>query len=135
LGEINGRHSMSHEHYQQLASLFIDRELGPESEAELFLHLSSCVECREFLKASWQLQVDIFATKPKRSPSPARTQKRYVTDRGPARRVVSQTPTPSRISTFALLLMVTLIVGILFSASIRVQRAPEVAPQELAQPE
>ena len=126
---------MNHEQYQELASQFIDLEIGPESEQELFQHLGTCAECREFLKAAWQLQFDIFATKPKRSPSPARTQKRYVTDRGPALRVVPQMPTPFRISTFALLLMVTLIVGILFSASVRVQRAPEVAPQVLKQPE
>jgi hypothetical protein len=56
---------MNHEQYQQLASQFIDHELGPESEQELFLHLGTCTECRDFLKASWQLQVDIFAKKPK----------------------------------------------------------------------
>jgi hypothetical protein len=126
---------MNHEDYQQLASQFIDHELGPESEQEFFLHLGACTECREFLKVSWQHQVDILATKPKRSPSPTRTQNRYATDRGLVHRVVAQTPTPSHISTFALLLMVTLIVGILFSASINVQRSPEVAPQELVQPE
>jgi anti-sigma factor RsiW len=56
---------MNHEQYQELASQFIDHELGPESEQELFLHLGTCTECRDFLKASWQLQADIFATKPK----------------------------------------------------------------------
>jgi hypothetical protein len=59
---------MNHEHYQQLASQFIDHELGPESEQELFLHLGACTECRSFLKASWQLQADIFATKPEGAP-------------------------------------------------------------------
>jgi anti-sigma factor RsiW len=56
---------MNHERYQELASQFVDHELGPESEQELFQHLGTCTECREFLKAAWQLQADIFATKAK----------------------------------------------------------------------
>ncbi|MEK6756840.1 MAG: zf-HC2 domain-containing protein [Bacteroidota bacterium] len=57
---------MNHEHYQQLASQFIDHELDAPSERELFLHLSSCAECRDFLRASWELQTEILGGKPKR---------------------------------------------------------------------
>jgi len=75
---------MNHEHYQELASQFIDHELGPESEQELFLHLGSCTECRNFLRASWQLQVDIFATKPKETSqfSAARAKERQSISQG-----------------------------------------------------
>lgn len=59
---------MNHEQYQQLASQFIDRELQSDAEQQLFLHLGTCTECREFLKASWKLQTDIYATMPKDAP-------------------------------------------------------------------
>ena len=55
---------MNHAHYQELTSQFIDRELGPENERELFAHLGVCDECREFMKAALVLQGDILGTKP-----------------------------------------------------------------------
>jgi anti-sigma factor RsiW len=57
---------MNHEHYEQLVSQFMDRELDSRSENELFLHLSTCDNCRRLLRASWQLQTDILQGKPKR---------------------------------------------------------------------
>ncbi len=57
---------MNHEHHEQLVSQFIDRELDSRSENELFLHLSRCDSCRQFLRASWQLQADILQGKPRR---------------------------------------------------------------------
>ncbi len=66
---------MNHTHYQELTSQFIDRQLSPEDEAELFDHFGTCEECRGFLKAALVLQGDILGTKPMRavSPRPART--------------------------------------------------------------
>ncbi|MCX6132775.1 MAG: zf-HC2 domain-containing protein [Ignavibacteriales bacterium] len=65
---------MNHTHYQQLTSQFIDRELGPEDERELFVHLGTCDECRGFLKAVLTMQGEILGSKPVRlvSPQPAR---------------------------------------------------------------
>ncbi|MBM3298355.1 MAG: zf-HC2 domain-containing protein [Deltaproteobacteria bacterium] len=63
---------MNHEHYEQLVSQFIDRELDARSENELFLHLSTCDNCRHLLRASWQLQADILRGKPKREVEAAR---------------------------------------------------------------
>jgi len=62
--------TMNHTHYQQLASQFIDRELAPEAEQELFAHLGVCDECRGFLKAALMLQGDILGTKPVHTTSP-----------------------------------------------------------------
>ena len=66
---------MNHEHYQQLVSEFIDREINAGDEQELFTHLNSCGECREFLKATLNLQGQIFEKKPTHivSPRPSRT--------------------------------------------------------------
>ena len=55
---------MNHEHYQQLMSEFVDREINAGDEQELFTHLNSCGECREFLKAALNLQGQILETKP-----------------------------------------------------------------------
>ncbi len=55
---------MNHTHYQELASQFIDRELGSENEREFFTHLGTCDECRGFLKAALVLQGDIIGTRP-----------------------------------------------------------------------
>jgi predicted anti-sigma-YlaC factor YlaD len=64
---------MNHTYYQQLTSEFIDRELGPEDERELFAHLGTCDECRRFLKAALMLQGDILGTKPAHTVSPPST--------------------------------------------------------------
>ncbi len=125
---------MNHDDYQQLASQFIDHELGPEAEQELFAHLGSCTKCREFLKASWRLQVDITATKPKESFAPAKSLRSYVADREPAHQMYRSSRSRSPISTFVLIAMVTLIVAMLFSANVKVERSSEGAPQELILP-
>lgn len=61
---------MNHEHYQQLVSEFIDREINAGDEQVLFTHLNSCGECREFLKAALTLQGQILETKPAHIVSP-----------------------------------------------------------------
>ena len=65
---------MKHEQFQELVSLFIDRELDAGREQELFRHLSGCEDCRTFLKASIRLQSDILDTKPSGAPSVATIQ-------------------------------------------------------------
>ena len=41
---------MTHEHYQQHASLYIDNALNDKDTAKLFAHLSRCEDCRAFMK-------------------------------------------------------------------------------------
>jgi hypothetical protein len=120
---------MNHEYHQQLVSEFVDREIRAEDEQELFHHLSSCAECREFLKAACRLQIEMAATKPRDSDRGS-----YTADRRPVRHEFRQSKRHSRISTFVLLVMVTLIVGILFSANVTVQRPPETSAEEVVQP-
>jgi len=62
---------MKHEQFQELVSLFIDRELDAGREQKLFGHLSDCEDCRTFLKAAMILQNDILDTKPSGVPSMA----------------------------------------------------------------
>jgi predicted anti-sigma-YlaC factor YlaD len=120
---------MNHERYQQLVSEFIDREIHAEDEQELFNHLNSCSECREFLKASCRLQVEMAVTKPRSSERGSNA-----VDRQPVRREFRRSRRRSSISTFVLLVMVTLIVGILFSANVTVQRSPDTSTEQVAQP-
>jgi predicted anti-sigma-YlaC factor YlaD len=125
---------MNHEHYQQLVSEFIDREIQAGDEQDLFTHLNSCSECREFLKASCRLQVEMAGTKAKEPSSPVKSLRPYVADREPAPQMYRSPRSRSPISTFVLLAMVTLIVAVLFSANVKVERSGEVASQELIQP-
>jgi hypothetical protein len=120
---------MSHEHYQQLVSEFIDREICAADEQELFGHLNSCADCREFLKASSRLQVEMAVTKPQNHERGS-----YAVDRQPVRHEVRQSKRRSTFSTFVLLVMVTLIVGMLFSANVTVQRSPDASTEEVSQP-
>jgi hypothetical protein len=41
---------MTHEHYQQRISLYIDHALNDNDTAKLFAHLSRCADCREVMK-------------------------------------------------------------------------------------
>jgi predicted anti-sigma-YlaC factor YlaD len=120
---------MNHEDYQQLASQFIDYELGPESEQELFLHLGACTECRNFLKASWQLHADIFATKPRRTVETG-TKRREDRGRFDADRIAlsatANRSLSSRIRTAALLIVLVLIIGLFWSATISMQPEQQV---------
>lgn len=125
---------MNHEHYQQLISEFIDREIRAEEEQELFSHLNSCAECREFIKASFRLQVDMAGTKAREFFPPVKSSQSYVADREPAHQRYRSSKSRSPISTFILLAMVTLIVAMLFSANVKVERPAEGESQELIQP-
>ena len=124
---------MNHIHYQELTSQFVDREIRPEDEQELFAHLGSCIECREFLKASCRLQIDMAATK-RMVLSPSGNSSRYfVADRNQVHQMYPLSRSRSTISTLVLFAMVTLIVAVLFSTSVKAERFVEVAPQELMQ--
>jgi predicted anti-sigma-YlaC factor YlaD len=125
---------MNHEHYQQLVSEFIDREIRAEDEQELFAHLNSCSECREFLKASCRLQVEMALTKAKQTFQAMKTLPPYIADREAAHRAYRSSRSRSPISTFVLLAVVTLIVAMLFSANVKVERSAESESQELTQP-
>jgi hypothetical protein len=120
---------MNHEHYQQLASEFIDREIRAGDEQDLFSHLNSCGECREFLKATCKLQVEMAVTKLQ-----IHGRGSYAADRQPARHEFRQSKRRSPVSTVILLAMVTLIVGMLFSTNVTVQRSPDASSEEVAQP-
>lgn len=54
---------MTHEHYQQCISLYVDNTLSDKKTARLFAHLSRCDECRTFLKATLRLHAHIVEEK------------------------------------------------------------------------
>jgi hypothetical protein len=47
---------MTHDDFQEQISQLIDGELGGENQPALFVHLSSCVECRSFLNSTLALR-------------------------------------------------------------------------------
>ncbi|MFH0988727.1 MAG: hypothetical protein V1799_01785 [bacterium] len=56
---------MNHEEHQEQVSALIDDELEEKYENDLFLHLTSCSQCRDFLKESLRLYIEISSKKPR----------------------------------------------------------------------
>ena len=50
---------MTCDEYQEQVSQYIDRELGDAEAEVLFRHLSTCAECRAFLRGSLELRSKI----------------------------------------------------------------------------
>ncbi len=48
------------EHYEELASLYVDNELDNQGEAELFAHLRDCGSCRGFLRSALQARTSLL---------------------------------------------------------------------------
>ena len=52
---------MIHEEQRMQISQYVDGELDPSAEREVFDHLSGCEECRGFLRRSIRLRADMIA--------------------------------------------------------------------------
>ncbi|MCX6143379.1 MAG: hypothetical protein NTZ35_09175 [Ignavibacteriales bacterium] len=121
--------------YQQMISRLVDLELKAAASTELFEHLGKCAECREFLDTMMKLTAELDKVGMPLEHSESISDKRfYVGDRMSAPRMAGPRSFRSRISTFALLIMLTLFIGLLFSVNISAQRTQEPIPQELVQP-
>jgi predicted anti-sigma-YlaC factor YlaD len=132
---------MIHEEQRIRISQYVDDELDLSAEKVLFEHLTQCAECRDFLRHSVKLRSDMAASSlqawnksailPEESTKASAS---YAYDRKPAGSNVGGRGRHSLVSTFVLLVMVTLIVGILFSANVKVQNLPGPSTEEFAQP-
>jgi anti-sigma factor RsiW len=50
---------MTHEHYQQRISLYVDNALNDKDTATLFAHLSRCAKCRGFMKLTVEIHAHV----------------------------------------------------------------------------
>jgi predicted anti-sigma-YlaC factor YlaD len=119
--------------YQQMISRLVDLELRAAASAELFEHLGRCAECREFLDTMMKLtaELDKIGMPLEFTEAVGGNKRLYVGDRPSALRLGQPRSLRSRLSTFALLIMLTLFIGLLFSVDISAQRSQEPIPQEL----
>jgi len=121
--------------HQQTINRFIDREVKATESAELFDHLGACVECRGFFDALMNLNAELDRVQTgAESETTISTRHRAFGDRRAVRGATRHGSLRSRISTFALLIVITLFIGILLSVDAGMQGAPEPVQQELAQP-
>jgi predicted anti-sigma-YlaC factor YlaD len=120
--------------YQQMISRLVDLEVKATASAALFEHLGKCAECREFLDTMMKLTAELDKAAMPQELSEEASKRPYVADRRPAPRMAQRRSLRSRISDFALLIIVTLFIGLLFSVNINAQRPPEPIPQDLVQP-
>lgn len=133
---------MNCEEYQQQVSKLLDNALEKEKRADVFSHLGICEKCREFFESTMQIRLAMrsAAALPMSTAMDTEVLQLALThgpqapDRGPVQRLSEHRSLRSRISTFALLIMVTLFIGLLFSVNISAQRPPDPIPQELVQP-
>jgi anti-sigma factor RsiW len=121
--------------YQQMISRFVDQELKATAGAELFEHLGTCAQCREFLESTLKLTAELEKIEmPPELAEAVGNQRPYVGARTSVPGFGQHRSLRSRISTFALLIMVTLFIGLLFSVNIDKPSQAEPIPQALAQP-
>ena len=133
---------MNCEEYQQLVSKLLDNALEKEKRAAVFSHLGICEKCREFFESAMQIRRAMQSAAPLPMSAVmdadvlqlAMAQSRQAPDREPVQRLSQHRPLRSRISTFALLLMVTLFIGLLFSVNIEKPSQAEQIPQGQVQP-
>jgi predicted anti-sigma-YlaC factor YlaD len=121
--------------YQHMISRLVDLDLKATASSELFVHLGKCAQCREFLDTTMKLnaELDKIGVMPELLEG-ANYQQPFVVASMSVPRFGQHRSLGSRISTFALLLMVTLFIGLLFSVNIDKPSQTEPIPQELAQP-
>ena len=121
--------------YQQRISRLVDLEVKATASTELFEHLGTCAQCREFFDAMMKLTTELDNIDvPRELYEEASIQRPFVDARPSFARFDQPRSLRSRISTFALLVMVTLFIGLLFSVNINAQKPQEPIPQELVQP-
>jgi predicted anti-sigma-YlaC factor YlaD len=133
---------MNCEEYQQLVSKLLDNALEKENMADVFSHLGTCERCREFFGSTMHLRQAMRGATPLTTSATmdadllrrAMVQSRQAPDREPVHGSTHHRSLRSRLSTFALLIMVTLFIGLLFSVNIEKPNQAESIPQELAQP-
>lgn len=121
--------------HQRTINRLIDHEVKATDCGELFEHLGTCVECRGFLDALMKLNAELDRVQTvAESETTISTQYRAFGGRCAVRAATRHGSLRTRISTFALLFVITLFIGILLSVDVRMQGTPEPVPQELAQP-
>ena len=133
---------MSCEEYQQQVSKLLDNALEKGKTADVFSHLGICEKCREFFESTMYIRLamrtaeslPISAAMDTKVLQFAVAQSGRAHDHGPVQRFGQHRSLRSRISTFALLIMVTLFVGLLFSININMQKPAEPIPEELVRP-
>jgi len=133
---------MNCEEYQLQVSKLLDNALEKEKRADVFSHLGICERCREFFESTMHIRLamrsaeslPMSAAMDTKVMQFAVTQSGRAHDRGAVQWLGQHRSLRSRISTFALLIMVTLFVGLLFSININMQKPAEPIPEELVQP-
>jgi anti-sigma factor RsiW len=112
---------MNCEQYQEQISQFIDGELLPTAETELFVHLGACEHCRTFLKNALSLR-NIFACA-QQIAVPASLDQRVLDQNSTAtKKAVNQnfirriTETPYSFRTIGMAIILSVLTSVLFSS-------------------
>jgi predicted anti-sigma-YlaC factor YlaD len=133
-GQKNKRDSkMTCTDHQRAISRFIDHEAKAAESSVLFEHLAQCAECRQFYDSiiAVGVELDIVrssmdeATESSRAPGLA-------ANRQPNHRVVDQKRIAPRPSTLAFVIVLMLVVSLLFSVNVTIEKPAQALPTETA---
>jgi predicted anti-sigma-YlaC factor YlaD len=121
--------------YERIISKLVDLEVKATTSGELFEHLGTCARCREFFDLVMKVnaELDNIGT-PIELSEAASSRRPYVGVHASIPRFGQQRSLRSRISTYAMIVLLTFFIGLLFSVNINAQRQPEPIPQEMVQP-
>ncbi len=123
---------MDHTRYQEQISQLIDNELPGNESPGLFVHLSVCQECRGFFYESMQLRsrlssapVPSLTTYAEHNPWSSSHVRREPSRRTFAEFNSSSKGTAGQFPAIALMLLMLVVGGLLFSTKVEIQRPQE----------
>jgi predicted anti-sigma-YlaC factor YlaD len=111
--------------YQQWINRFIDHEARATESAELFEHLGTCAECRVFYDTIVTLGAELDKIDLSLNES---ADAQWSPSRQPINRIPEQRRIVPRPSTLAFVIVVMLVVSLLFSVNVTIEKPAQTTP-------
>jgi predicted anti-sigma-YlaC factor YlaD len=130
MGEEAGMNCSDH---QRIINRFIDHEVRAAECAELFEHLGACGECRQFYDSIITLSVELDKVHPSIDEmAGAPWQQGVAAIRQSMSRIPDQKGIAPRPSTLAFVIVVMLVVSLLFSVNVAIEKPAQTMPTAAA---
>jgi anti-sigma factor RsiW len=118
-------HHMTCADHQRTINRFIDHEIKATECAELFEHLGTCGECRWFYDSIIALGAELDKVHP---PIDETVETAWRPSRQPVYRITDEKRIAPRPSTLAFVIVVMLVVSLLFSVSVTIEKPAQTTP-------
>lgn len=115
--------------HQRTINRFIDHEVKAIESAELFEHLGKCLECRRFYDSIITLTTELDKIHP---PIERMAEALWRQSRRPMYQIADQNSITPRPSTLAFVIVVMLVVSLLFSINVTIEKPAQIMPSASA---